>query len=91
MNIATHDKFKAPPPTESELKMRSILRYKKIPFRHSQIIWYTGCDKYTPDLIIGEKLIIEVDGKIHDKEYLKLLTEFVKELHKILGSAQSKK
>ena len=71
MNIDTNDKFKAPPPTESELKLRSILRYKKIPFKHSQIIWYTGCDKYTPDLIIGEKLIIEVDGKIHDKEFLK--------------------
>src|SRR5215217_3058441 len=49
MNIDTHDKFKAPPPTTSELKLRSILRYKKIPFKHSQIIWYTGCDKYTPD------------------------------------------
>ena len=71
MIIDTNDKFKAPPPTESEL--RSILRYKKIPFKHSQIIWYTGCDsdKYTPHLIIGEKLIIEVDGKIHDKEFLK--------------------
>ena len=71
LNIDTHDKFRAPPPTESELKLRSILRSKKIPFKHSQIIWYTGCDKYTPDLIIGEKLIIEVDGKIHDKEFLK--------------------
>jgi very-short-patch-repair endonuclease len=71
LNIDTDDKFKAPPPTESELKLRSILRYKKIPFKHSQIIWYTGCDKYTPDLIIGEKLIIEVDGKIHDKEFMK--------------------
>ena len=67
MNIDTSDKFKAPPPTESELKLRNILRYKKIPFKHSQI----GCDKYTPDLIIGEKLIVEVDGKIHDKEFLK--------------------
>ena len=71
MNIGTNDKFKAPPPTESELELRSILGYKKIPFKHSQIIWYTGCDKYTPDLIIGEKLIIEADGKIHDKEFLK--------------------
>jgi very-short-patch-repair endonuclease len=71
LNIDTSDKFKAPPPTESELKLRSILKYKKIPFKHTQIIWYTGCDKYTPDLIIGEKLIVEVDGKIHDKELLK--------------------
>jgi very-short-patch-repair endonuclease len=71
LNIDTSDKFKAPPPTESELKLRNILSYKKIPFKHSQIIWYTGCDKYTPDLIIGEKLIVEVDGKIHDKGFLK--------------------
>lgn len=71
MNIESDDKFKTPSPTESELKLRSILKYKKIPFKHSQIIWYTGCDKYTPDLIIGEKLIIEVDGKIHDKERMK--------------------
>lgn len=53
----------------------SILKYKKISFKHSQIIWYTGCDKYTPDLIIGDRLIIEGDGKIHgkihDKEFLK--------------------
>jgi very-short-patch-repair endonuclease len=67
------DNFKAPPPTESELKLRSVLRFKKIPFKNSQIIWYTGCydDKYTPDLIVGEKLIVEVDGKIHDKEFRK--------------------
>jgi very-short-patch-repair endonuclease len=71
LNNDTSDIFKSPPPTESELKLRSILTYKKIPFKHSQIIWYTGCDKYTPDLIVGEKLIIEVDGKIHDKEFLK--------------------
>jgi very-short-patch-repair endonuclease len=71
LNIDTSNRFKAPPPTESELKLRSILRYKKIPFKHSQTIWYTGCDKYTPDLIIGEKLIVEVDGKIHDTEFLK--------------------
>jgi very-short-patch-repair endonuclease len=71
LNIDTSDKFNAPQPTELEMKLRSILKARKIPFKHSQIIWYTGCDKYTPDLIIGEKLIIEVDGKIHDKEFLK--------------------
>lgn len=86
MNMYNSDKFKAPPPTESELKLRSILRFKKIPFKHGQIIWYTGCDddKYTPDLIIGEKLIIEVDGKIHDKEFLKTPDRIrVKELWRI--------
>src|SRR6188472_1148647 len=63
--------FKAPPPTNSEIKLRSILRSKKIAFKDSQVIWYTGCDKYTPDLLIGKKLIVEVDGKVHDKDFQK--------------------
>jgi very-short-patch-repair endonuclease len=63
--------FKAPPPTNSEIRLRSILRSKKILFKDSQVIWYTGCDAYTPDLLIGRTLIVEVDGKIHDKEYRK--------------------
>jgi hypothetical protein len=45
------------------------LRSKKIAFKDSQVIWYTGCDKYTPDLLIGRKLIVEVDGKVHDKDF----------------------
>jgi very-short-patch-repair endonuclease len=63
--------FKAPPPTNSELKLRYILRSKKILFKDSQVIWYTGCDACTPDFIVGKTLIVEVDGKIHDKEYRK--------------------
>jgi very-short-patch-repair endonuclease len=63
--------FKAPPPTYSEIKLRSILRSKKITFKDSQIIWYTGCDRYTPDLLIGKSLIVEVDGKVHDKDFQK--------------------
>jgi very-short-patch-repair endonuclease len=63
--------FKAPRPTNSEIKVRSILRSKKIVFKDSQIIWFTGCDRYTPDLLIGKKLIVEVDGKIHDKDFQK--------------------
>src|ERR687888_1599634 len=63
--------FKAPPHTYSEIKLRSILRSKKIVFKDSQIIWYTGCDKYTPDLLIGKRLIVEVDGKVHDKDFQK--------------------
>ena len=66
-----YDGFRAPPPTYSERKLRSILRLKKIAFKDSQIIWYTGCDRYTPDLLIGKKLIVEVDGKVHDKDFQK--------------------
>ena len=66
-----YNDFRAPPPTYSERKLRSILRLKKVPFKDSQIIWYTGCDRYTPDLLIGKKLIVEVDGKVHDKDFQK--------------------
>ncbi|HJT48822.1 MAG TPA: DUF559 domain-containing protein [Nitrososphaeraceae archaeon] len=66
-----HDNFRAPPPTYSERKLRSILRLKKIAFKESQIIWYTGCDRYTPDLLVGKRLVVEVDGKVHDKDFQK--------------------
>ena len=65
----TNDTFKVPPPTKSELILRKILRSKKIPIKEGQAIWYTSCDQYTPDLIVGKRLIIEVDGKIHDQTF----------------------
>ncbi|MBV9668888.1 MAG: DUF559 domain-containing protein [Nitrososphaeraceae archaeon] len=66
-----YNDFRAPPPTYSERKLRSILRSKKIAFKDSHIIWYTGCDRYTPDLLVGKRLIVEVDGKVHDKDFQK--------------------
>jgi very-short-patch-repair endonuclease len=66
-----YNDFTAPPPTYSERKLRSILRSKKVAFKDSQIIWYTGCDRYTPDLLVGKRLIVEVDGKVHDKDFQK--------------------
>src|SRR5919206_1130779 len=66
-----YNDFRVPPPTYSERKLRSILRSKKVAFKDSQIIWYTGCDRYTPDLLVGNRLIVEVDGKVHDKDFQK--------------------
>jgi len=66
-----YNDFTAPPPTYSERKLRSILRSKKVAFKDSQIIWYTGCDRYTPDLLVGKRLVVEVDGKVHDKDFQK--------------------
>jgi hypothetical protein len=41
-------------------------------FKDSQVIWYTGCDKYTPDLLIGKKAHCRNGGyKIHDKDFQK--------------------
>ena len=69
MSIRNNSKFKAPPPTKAEHKLRSILN-SKILIQYGKIIWYTNCNKYTPDLIIGKKLIVEVDGKIHDANFM---------------------
>lgn len=65
--------YKPPKATTSEWKLRNILKSKKIPFYYNKVIWYTSCDCFTPDLIIGKNLIIEVDGKVHDKEHRKTL------------------
>ena len=64
---------KPPKPTLSELTLRKILNRRQIPFKTDKVIWYTSCDCFTPDLIIGKSLLIEVDGKIHDKEHRKIL------------------
>ncbi len=67
------DYCKPPKPTTSELELRKILRSRKIPIKYNRVIFYTSCDCFTPDLIIGKNLIIEVDGKVHDKEHRKTL------------------
>ena len=67
------DNYKPPMATTSEWKLRNILKSKKIPFYYNRVIWYTSCDYFTPDLIIGKNLIIEVDGKVHDIEHRKTL------------------
>ena len=71
MTITNNTNFKAPPPTKAELKLRSILNSKNLLFKPGHVIWYTNCHKFTPDLIISKKLIIEVDGKIHDANFKK--------------------
>lgn len=67
------DYCKPPKPTTSELLLRKILKSRKIPIKYDRVIFYTSCDCFTPDFIIGKNLIIEVDGKVHDKEYRKTL------------------
>ena len=76
---------KPPKPTPSELKLRNVLRSRKIPFKSDQVIWYTSCDCFTPDLIIGKRLIIEVDGKVHDKEHRKTLDRIRKRALENIG------
>ncbi|HJT86034.1 MAG TPA: DUF559 domain-containing protein [Nitrososphaeraceae archaeon] len=76
---------KPPKPTPSKLKLRKILNKINILYKVNQVIWYTSCDCFTPDLIIGKHLIIEVDGKIHDKEHRKTLDRIRKRALENMG------
>lgn len=55
------------------MRLRKILERKQVPFHYDNVIWYTSCDFFTPDLLIGKSLLIEVDGKVHNKEHRKTL------------------
>lgn len=52
--------------------MRKALLKKGIHAKKGRVLWYTGNNAYTPDLIIGN-VIVEVDGSIHDISRQKIL------------------
>jgi very-short-patch-repair endonuclease len=58
-----------PRPTFYERKLASRLGASNIPYKSQPVIWYTRANYYTPDFIIGQKLIVEVDGKIHSMKH----------------------
>lgn len=58
-----------PRPTFYERKLASRLAANNIPYRSQPVIWYTRANYYTPDFIIGQKMIVEVDGKIHSMKH----------------------
>jgi len=58
-----------PRPTFYERKLASRLAANNIPYKSQPVIWYTRANYYTPDFIIGQKLIVEVDGKIHSMKH----------------------
>lgn len=60
--------MKLPQPTWHEKKLGERLSQRNIPYKSGPLIWFTRADYYTPDFVIGKKLIVEVDGSIHDME-----------------------
>lgn len=58
-----------PRPTFYERKLASRLTANNIPYESQPVIWYTRANYYTPDFVIGQKLIVEVDGKIHSMKH----------------------
>ena len=45
------------------------LAFRAVNYVRNPEIWISACIWYTPDFIIGRKLIVEVDGGIHEFEY----------------------
>jgi very-short-patch-repair endonuclease len=58
-----------PRPTFYERKLASRLAANNIPYKSQAVIWYTRANYYTPDFVIGQRLIVEVDGKIHSMKH----------------------
>lgn len=61
--------MEVPRPTFYERKLAFRLAANNIPYKSQPVIWYTRANYYTPDFVIGQKLIVEVDGKIHSMKY----------------------
>jgi len=61
--------MEVPKPTAYERKLASRLAAEKIPHKSQPVIWYTRANYYTPDFVIGQNLIVEVDGKIHSMKF----------------------
>ena len=58
-----------PRQTFYERKLASRLAANNIPYKSQVVIWYTRANYYTPDFVIGQRLIVEVDGKIHSMKH----------------------
>jgi len=61
--------MEVPGPTFYERKLAFRLEANNIPYKSQPVIWYTRANYYTPDFVVGQKLIVEVDGKIHSMKY----------------------
>ena len=61
--------MEVPKPTFYERKLAFRLAAKNIPYKSQPVIWYTRANYYTPDFVVGQSLIVEVDGKIHSMKF----------------------
>ena len=57
--------------TKFERLLALALKNKGIAFQANPLIRLSACIKYTPDFLIRGRLIVEVDGGIHDRDFRK--------------------
>jgi very-short-patch-repair endonuclease len=58
-------------PTKYAIQLARALRPKGIKIQLEPEIWYTSCNFYTPDILVNEDLIVEVDGPYHEEPQIK--------------------
>jgi very-short-patch-repair endonuclease len=66
-----HGDIQFGPRTKFEKLLASALKNNGIAFRANPLISLSACLEYTPDFLIRERLIVEVDGGIHDADFRK--------------------
>jgi very-short-patch-repair endonuclease len=65
-NVDNKSKIKRSEPTRYAVQLAKELYSLGIQITLEPEIWYTSCDFYTPDLVVNNKIIIEVDGPLHE-------------------------
>jgi very-short-patch-repair endonuclease len=65
--------YKRPIPTRYENLLSAALNKfaPNVKYIRNSEVWLSACIWYTPDFIIGHRLIVEVDGGVHEFEYRK--------------------
>jgi hypothetical protein len=66
-------------PTSLEIKIARRLFAEGIDFTLSPEIWYSSCTFYTPDFLIEDRLVIEIDGQHHYTDRHQVLMDRIRQ------------
>lgn len=70
-NNQNQPRIKRSEPTKYAVQLARVLHSKGIKIQLEPEIWYTSCNFYTPDILVNEDLIIDVDGPYHEESQIK--------------------
>ncbi|MDQ4017852.1 MAG: endonuclease domain-containing protein, partial [Thermoproteota archaeon] len=70
-NSQNQPRIKRSEPTKYAVQLARALHSKGIKIQLEPEIWYTSCNFYTPDILVNEDLIVEVDGPYHEEPQIK--------------------
>ena len=70
-NDQNQPKIKRSEPTKYAVQLARALHSKGIKIQLEPEIWYTSCNFYTPDILVNEDLIVEVEGPYHEESQIK--------------------